>query len=628
VNRTDQGGNGLTTKSDEAGFEELLRHIKEERGFDFTGYKRASLARRVQRRMDAVGLSAYEEYLDHLVLNPDEFTQLFNTILINVTSFFRDPDAWAYLQRELLPPLLQRREGQPIRIWSAGCASGEEACSIAMALAEALGVDEFRDRVKIYATDVDEEALAHARHATYTARELEPVPAELREKYFEASNNRFVFRKELRRSLIFGRNDLVQDAPISHVDVLLCRNTLMYFNAETQAQILNRLHFALRPDGILFLGKAEMLLSHSAYFRPVELKQRFFQKIATEARDRRLVGQAAELGPDAAEQVRAERLRQAALLSSASAQLVLDDEGRLAMCNHRAMNQFGLSPRDIGQPIQDLEVSYRPLELRGHIEEAISQRRPVWVRDVELVRGAAERLVLDVQFVPLSDDTGTPLGVTVIFTDVTQHHQLQDELLYANRQLETAYEELQSTNEELETTNEELQSTVEELETTNEELQSTNEELETMNEELQSMNDELHFSNQALRERQDEVDRLNQFMTSVLGSMSSGVVVVDSDMTVLAWNSMAEDLWGIRTDEALGAHLMNLDIGLPVEQLRQPIRTQLADASPSTHTLTLDAVNRRGRALQVRITLTSLHNHGFRTPAAVIVMEPRPGEDD
>jgi two-component system CheB/CheR fusion protein len=578
--------------------------------------------------MDAVGLDRYDDYLDHLLLHPDEFTQLFNTILINVTSFFRDPDAWTYLQNELLPALLQRREGQPIRIWCAGCASGEEACTVAMVLAEALGVDDFRERVKVYATDVDEDALAHARHATYTARELEAVPEELREKYFEASNNRFVFRKELRRSLIFGRNDLVQDAPISHVDVLLCRNTLMYFNAETQAQILNRLHFALRPDGILFLGKAEMLLSHSAYFRPVELKQRFFQKIAAEVRDRRILTQAAELGPDAAQEAQVGRLRQAALMSSAAAQIVLDAEGHLSLCNHRAMNLFGLSQRDLGLPIQDLEISYRPVELRGHIEEAITHRRSVWVRDVELIRGTTERIVLDVQFVPLADEIGTPLGVTVLFNDVTQYRQLQDELLYANRQLETAYEELQSTNEELETTNEELQSTVEELETTNEELQSTNEELETMNEELQSMNDELQYSNQALRERQDEVDRLNQFMTAVLGSMSSGVVVVDSDMTVLAWNTMAEDLWGVRTDEALGAHLMNLDIGLPVEQLRQPIRSQLSEANSDPRTLVLDAVNRRGRAVQVRVTLTSLHNHGSPTPAAVIAMEARADGDE
>ncbi|GAA1154370.1 CheR family methyltransferase [Nocardioides aquiterrae] len=616
-------------------FEALLRHVKEQRGFDFTGYKRASLARRVQRRMEAVGLHAYDEYLDYLILHPDEFTQLFNTILINVTGFFRDRDAWTYLQEELLPQILARREGQPIRVWSAGCATGEEAYTLAMLLAELLGVDEFRDRVKIYATDVDEEALTQARQAIYTERDLAAVPAELRERYFEPAGTRFVFRKELRRSVIFGRNDLVQDAPISHVDVLVCRNTLMYFNAETQGQLLNRMHFALRPDGVLFLGKAEMLLSHSAYFRPIELKRRFFRKIATEPRDRRLVVSSGPGGVQDEEQSELTLLHHAALMSSAAAQIVVDTDGRLALANNRAMHRFGLTSRDVGRPIQDLEVSYRPLELRTHIEDARMQRRAVWIRDVEQVRGAGETLTFDIQVVPLADEAGTELGVTVILNDVTQYRQLQTELTYANRQLEIAYEELQSTNEELETTNEELQSTVEELETTNEELQSTveelettneelqstNEELETMNEELQSMNDELQFSNDALRDRQDEVERLNRFMTAVLGSMNSGVVVVDGEMQILAWNTRAEDLWGVRTDEALGEHLMNLDIGLPVEELRQPIRAQLADGTSEPAELHLDAVNRRGRHVQVRVTLTHFSDHGGATTAAMLVMD-------
>jgi two-component system CheB/CheR fusion protein len=602
------------------GFEALLLHIKEQRGFDFTGYKRASLARRVRRRMEAIGVDRYDEYLDHLMVHPDEFTQLFNTILINVTGFFRDPDAWEHLQGELLPELLRRREGQPIRVWCAGCASGEEAYTLAMVLAELLGVEDFRDRVKIYATDVDEEALTQARQATYSEAELDAVPAKLREKYFEPTGNRFVFRKELRRSVIFGRNDLVQDAPISHVDVLSCRNTLMYFNAETQGHILNRMHFALRPDGLLFLGKAEMLLSHSSYFRPVELKRRFFKRVSAEPRDRRSLVSSSGSAPTQDENGDAAKLRHAALMSSASAQIVLDPQGRLVMSNNRAMHQFSLSARDVGRPFQDLEVSYRPVELRTHLEEARHQRRAVWIRDVEQVRGG-ETLSLDVQVVPLSDEAGADLGVTVIFNDVTQYRQLQNELTYANRQLEIAYEELQSTNEELETTNEELQSTVEELETTNEELQSTNEELETMNEELQSMNDELQFSNEALRDRQDEVERLNRFMASVLGSMNSGVAVVDADMQILAWNSRAEDLWGVRTDEAVGEHLMNLDIGLPVEQLRQPIRSQFATGDPEPSTLVLQAVNRRGKALQMQVTLTHIRDHGGAAPAAMLVMD-------
>ena len=602
-------------------FEELLEHIKEQRGFDFTGYKRASLQRRVLRRMTVVGLASYEDYYDYLLVHPDEFTALFNTILINVTSFFRDADAWEYLRNDRIPELLPRREGQPIRVWSAGCASGQEAYSLAMLFAEALGMDEFRERVKIYATDVDEEALTQARHATYTAREIESVPEELREKYFEPAGSQFVFRKELRRSVIFGRNDLVQDAPISHVDVLTCRNTLMYFNAETQAQILGRLHFALRPDGLLFLGKAEMLLSHSAYFRPVELKRRFFRKIATEVRDRRMLGNlgVGNSGSEA-EGEDVSRLRHAGFMSSAAAQLVLDSDRRLALANNRAMHLFGLTSRDLGRPIQDLEVSYRPVELRSHLDQSGRERRPLWLRDVEWVR-AAETTSFDIQFLPLNDETGTPLGTSVLFNDVTQYRQLQRDLQHSNRQLETAYEELQSTNEELETTNEELQSTVEELETTNEELQSTNEELETMNEELQSMNDELHFTNDALREHQDEVDRLNGFMTAVLGSMNSGVVVVDPDLRILAWNSRLEDLWGVRSDEAVGERLPDLDIGFPVEKLRQPIRDRFADDDMQPTSFVQQAVNRRGRPVEIRTTITLMRDNGQASPAAMVAMD-------
>jgi two-component system CheB/CheR fusion protein len=601
-------------------FEALLNHIKEQRGFDFTGYKRASLMRRVVRRMETVGQDDFEEYHDFLLLHPEEFTALFNTILINVTSFFRDQDAWTYLQQKLLPEMLIGREGQQIRGWTAGCASGEEAYTLAMLFAEVLGVEEFRERVKIYATDVDEEALAYARSASYSEREMQPVSDELKAKYFEQVGSRHVFRKELRRSVIFGRNDIIQDAPISHVDVLTCRNTLMYFNAEMQSQILQRMHFALKSEGVLFLGKAEMLLSQAGLFRPVELKQRFFRKVDSETRERRVLptnnnNDVSDEPNDSA------RLRHAALMSSASAQVVLDTEGRVAFCNNRAAHLFGLSPRDVGRPIQDLELSYRPLELRTHLDEALSQRRPVWVRDVTWVRGNSETLSLDIQFVPLADETGTSLGVTVMFSDTTHYRQLQKELQYTNRQLETAYEELQSTNEELETTNEELQSTVEELETTNEELQSTNEELETMNEELQSMNDELQLSNEALRDRQDEVDRLNQFMTSVLGSINSGMAVVDSDMRVLAWNAKAEDLWGVRADEALGKHLLNLDIGLPLDLIRQPLRTQLDGAEVSPEMVVLDAVNRRGRPLQVRVTMTHIADSGEALASALLAME-------
>ena len=273
-------------------FEELLTVLYQTHHFDFSGYKRSTLVRRVRRRMDLLGLEAFVDYADYLEVHPEEFGPLFNTILINVTTFFRDPPAWEHVEREVIPRILAaKRDGEPIRVWSAGCASGEEAYTLAIILCEALGVDAFRERVKIYATDLDDDALERARHGTYTDKEIAAVPEELQGRYFEERSGQWLFRNDLRRSVIFGRHDLVQDAPISRLDLLVSRNTLMYFTVESQARILARLHYALNDDnGFLFLGKAETLLAHSGLFAPVELKHRIFAKIPkVSARERLLL---------------------------------------------------------------------------------------------------------------------------------------------------------------------------------------------------------------------------------------------------------------------------------------------------------------------------------------------------
>src|SRR5262245_8923467 len=219
--------------------------------------------------MEAIGCKSYGDYLDFLEVHPDEYAQLFDTLLINVTEFFRDPVSWEHLREEVLPELLKAKPGEePVRVWSAGCASGQEAYTAAIVLAEILGVEAYVERVKIYATDIDEDALSTARLATYSRKEVASVPDALLERYFEPGDQRFAFRKDLRRTVIFGRNNLVQDAPISRLDLLICRNTLMYFNAETQGRILRHFHFALRDHGALMLGKSEMMISHREFFQP------------------------------------------------------------------------------------------------------------------------------------------------------------------------------------------------------------------------------------------------------------------------------------------------------------------------------------------------------------------------
>jgi two-component system, chemotaxis family, CheB/CheR fusion protein len=599
-------------------FEALLSYLKEARGFDFTVYKRSSLMRRVQVRMAQIAVSEYTEYLDYLQVHPDEFTALFNTILINVTGFFRDPQAWESLRTQALGQVVEDGGADaPIRVWSAGCASGAEAYTLAMLLAELMGIEAYQRRVKIYATDVDEDELGRARQAVYGEREISDVPLELLGRYFEARGGQYAFRKDVRRTVIFGRNDLVRDAPISRIDLLICRNTLMYFNGETQSRILERFHFALAPAGILFLGKAEMLQSHTGLFRPIDLKYRLFQKVVKVLRGNATLASSAVSAYQ--ESGGLDQLRDEAFVASPVAQIVVTSDGLVALTNQQAESMFGVSSRDVGRPFRDLEVSYRPAELRRPIEQAQVERRPVQLPGVEFVHPGGGTRHLEVQVNPIITTSAALLGVTLVFHDVTESRQLRDELEHANRQLADAYRELQSTNEELETTNEELQSTVEELETTNEELQSTNEELETTNEELQSTNDQLQHINDQLRGSSIELDHVNGFLEAVLASLQIGVAVVGPDLEVRVWNQRAQDLWGIRSEEAVGQHFYNLDIGLPTERLRPALRQALLDSTGPVE-VPLTAVNRRGRSIDLRVICAPIESKNAMVPTGVVVV--------
>jgi two-component system, chemotaxis family, CheB/CheR fusion protein len=603
-------------------FEGLLDYLKRNRGFDFTAYKRSSLMRRVQVRMQAAGIADFMSYQDFLEVDPEEFTRLFNTILINVTTFFRDgPTVWDYLAESVLPDIIGPAESaKPIRIWSAGCASGDEAYSVAMLLAESLGHARFRDRVKIYATDVDEEALAEARQAAYTERSLEDVPPALLKKYFDRVGERYVFNKDLRRSVLFGRHDLIQDAPISRIDLLLCRNCMMYFNAQAQSRILTKFQFSLKDGGVLFLGKAETLLTRTATFSPIDVKRRLFMKPARSPG----VERPSIFDPTRADggDTRHSRMRQASAEVSPVAHLVVDQQGVIVEVNQHLRTLFGVTGRDVGRPLQDLELSYRPFELRSTIEQAHAERRSISLTTSTTWTTPGGYLSsLELLAVPLPDEAGGYHGTALFFTDITRQRRLQEQVERANQELETALEELQSTNEELETTNEELQSTVEELETTNEELQSTNEELETMNEELQSTNQELQAINEESRARSDEVAELNAFLEGILTSLRGAVVVVDRDLRVQKWNHRAEDLWGLRAHEVLDKNFLNLDSGMPADQLKTPIRACLAREADFLET-TVSAVNRRGKPIRIRVNCTALDGAPDDVPrGAILVME-------
>jgi two-component system CheB/CheR fusion protein len=609
----------VTEQLDDPGLEELLVHLRDIRGVDFTGYKRPSVERLVTRRMRAVGAASHRDYVDLLQVEPGELRALLDTLLVNVTSFFRDETAWRVLREELLPEAIAALQpDEPVRVWSAACATGEEAYTLAMLLHDLLGGEQFARRVKVYATDIDDGALAVARVGRYTSKALESLPDGYLDRYFEPDgHDLYRFRQDLRQNIIFGRHDLLRDAPISRVLLLSCRNVLMYLQSETQRLVLERFGFALHEHGLLLLGKAEMLLTQSHLFLPIDLPNRIFRSRRTASVSRLT---ALAVGTQGRDVLR--RVTQAAFVAGPTAQLVLDSAGMLTLLNVGAERDLGVRREDLGRPFHDLEVSFRPRELRGPVASVQAGREPMTLRDVEWLR-ADGATWWDIQLSPLLD-ADEVLGVHLSFMDVSERHALQTRLERAHDELSTAYEELQSSSEELETTNEELQSAIEELETTNEELQSTNEELETMNEELQSTNEELQTVNDELRDRTQEVYQANVFLQGILEALDIAVAVTDMRHRVQLWNAAAEELTGLRAFEIEGLSLSEARTDLPAAQMEDAL-SQVVDRRQPRTTVERQVTNRFGTTCLRRLQVTPLRDReGVLSGAVVTIIDLPP----
>ena len=270
------------TYEDVQAFEVLLSYLGSSCGFDFTGYKRSSLMRQVQRRMQVVAHVCYRDYIDYLKEHPEELANLFQSLPINVTGFFRDLLVWDHIATAIIPHIIaDKSPNKFIKIWSAGCASGEEAYTLAILLVEALGIEQFKQRVRIYGTDVDLEAIHQARQGSYSIAQVAGVPPAILARYFERTGESYIFCQDLRRPISFIQHNLLQDAPFSKVDLLLCRNTFIYFNIEGQIRALVRFHFGLKDSGFLVLGKTESPThdTDSVLFTSVNRQHRIFGKL-------------------------------------------------------------------------------------------------------------------------------------------------------------------------------------------------------------------------------------------------------------------------------------------------------------------------------------------------------------
>ncbi|HEX3084140.1 MAG TPA: CheR family methyltransferase [Pyrinomonadaceae bacterium] len=539
-------GIGLTSEKVEDPLRDLLTFVSQNVNMDFRNYKPSTLLRRISRRMAIVHAQNLRDYDDYVRAHLEEVTELVKGFLINVTGFFRDREAFDFLKDFVVPDLLERgrENGRILRAWSAGCSTGEEAYSIAILLAEVLGSEISDWNIRIFATDLDEEAVGFARRGFYPTKLLDDLPADLIERYFEKIDHGQRVSKSIRQMVIFGNQDLTRGVPFPRMDLVVCRNLLIYLKPELQRDILDLFAYSLhQTHGYLFLGKAETAPPSKATFELVNKKWKVYHCVSgpmvlpahgKPLNARQAEWQAITRRIDAADRqtpsdeiTPLRRINEVMFRYLPIGIAVIDHEYRIVTVNAAARRLLGI--RDLASE-QDFLHTSRGLpytQVRDAIDGAFTDHSTATLNDIASESGSGRFLTLTVMPAHI-DDSGSQLAVITV-TDVTEtvitKRRLEDaqgeqtklleelgstnkRLTSMNTELQEANEELQTANEELMLTQEELQATNEEFEATNEELQATNEELETNNEELQATNEELQTTNDELTARSHELQEL------------------------------------------------------------------------------------------------------------------------
>lgn len=548
-------------------------------GHDFSGYKRTTLVRRTQRRMTVLGVGSLAEYLELIDHTPGELDRLFRDLLIGVTHFFRDPEAFEVMGREIIPLIVAaRRSDDPVRVWVPGCSTGEEAYSLAILFRETAQVDGIP--VKIFATDIDERALEAARTGRYPSSIAEHVSPERLDRFFLQQGELFQIRKEIREMCVFSAHNLITDPPFSRLDLISCRNLLIYLENEPQRRIFPLFHYALRPSGYLLLGPSENVTAAPMLFSTVDAKRRIFQRkdvlvpvafpVGGEYRsDLRQIKPSPE-GDLSAKDAGLTRVLERVLLSAyAPPAVVVNAEGDILFVSGRTRKFLELAPGMAGVNVLDMvRKDLRP-HLHAVLHEAKGGREERTYRGLSLEQdGGAQQL--DVSVRPLHELRPGADLYAIVFREVgpaLTREQAEAEgfapredgaLAEAlERELRTTKEQLQTTVEELEVSNEEMKSTNEELLSTNEELQSANEELQTSKEELQAINEELQTVNAELTRKVDDLDKANNDLHNLFASTRIPTVFLDRNLKIKKFSPDATELF----------RLIESDVGRPVTDI-------------------------------------------------------------
>ena len=566
-------------------------------GHDFHGYKHRTFQRRVQRRMQVVQAPDAEAYIALLRSDPAEVQHLFQDLLIGVTQFFRDQMEFAVLEREVIPALFQGKgRDDRVRIWVLGCATGEEAYSIAILLREHMARHDLVHDVQIFATDIDGRALASARAGRFSTAIERDVSAERLARWFVREGDTYCVCKELREICIFSAHNIIRDAPFSRMDLISCRNLLIYLKTDLQDRVIPLFHFALRPGGVLFLGPSENVTRQGKLFKPIDRRHRLFRRqddVTASLPDLPLsINQGRRVDPEPTLPVR-RRLPGADLSKQAERIVARHAPAYVVVDDHHDVLHFSagtgrfLEPAAGAANLSLLNLVHRDLrlELRGALQRAAATRQPARADWVPMGQGE-ERALVHLIVEPIADGTPDVSRLAVLFQDAEpapgaasrsgaqpgagapDHLQpLEDELRLTKERLQAAIEELETTNEELKASNEEYQSL-------NEELQSANEELETSKEELQSVNEELQTVNGELAHRVSDLARANSDLKNVMESTQIAIVFVDNDLRVRSFTPAVTDVFHL-IDSDLGRPIAHIAARVPYPELADDVRQVL-----------------------------------------------------
>ncbi len=597
------------------GLNRILMQLRSATGHDFSQYKKSTIGRRIERRMSIHNIEDKEVYARYLKEHPAEATMLFKELLINVTNFFRDPEAFAALKQDILPQLFaDKPEDYIFRVWVAGCATGEEAYSIAILLREFMDEAHLEFKILLYATDLDDDAITVARAGIYPPNIAQDVHPERLRRFFIKDDTGYRVKKNIREMVVFAIQNVIKDPPFTRLDLLSCRNLMIYLEPEIQSRLIPSFHYALKPGGVLFLSPSESIASHPDLFAPLNRKWKFYRAVGNMASTRAVMDGGLvwtkdpnKKGTDEAVKKTkeinfAELTKRALLQSYAPASVVTDVKGNILYVHGDTGKYLRAAPGHATLNVIEMAREGLQLELRAAMllaaaaSEATDPGTTLQSREVSVkTNGHFQLITLNVRLLPNLDSSEKLLLVS--FQDMAHpalavhdivhgkpgrgkgaagasEHQRVEEL---ERELAYNKENLQATIEEQQASNEELKSTNEELQSTNEELQSTNEELETSKEELQSVNEEMLTVNAELQAKIEQLAGMQNDMKNLLDNVNIGTIFLDEHLSIRRFTRDAERIY----------RLVATDVGRPLGNIKSDIEGEdlLAKAQAVLDTL-------------------------------------------